>query len=106
MAVDDIVQVFAPGLVLKLSIADAADSAQPLVGVPEDEGSDWIAFDNAVEQRCCFAPTPDEVPLELGDLDRPVLDLAEKIGIITLSWLRDHHALECYQFRIEDIRVY
>nr|WP_233141376.1 hypothetical protein [Haematobacter missouriensis] len=74
-------------------ITEITNAAQPILSRPEDERADRIAFDDAVEQGCGLLHGPDEISLELRNLDLPTLDVRQKISVVRMRGTWQNHAV-------------
>ncbi len=75
----------------KLNVADIPEGGQLLAGLPDDEGTQGEAFDDAVDELRGLLLVPDEVALESGQLQPALVDVSDQIIVFAGNVLWEWH---------------
>ncbi|MNP48946.1 hypothetical protein D3C76_1431000 [compost metagenome] len=69
-------------------IANIFDRTQGILGFPEDESTDGVALQDAVDQLCALLLVPDKFSLKHRELDLAGVDFEEQRFVLLVRVLR------------------
>ena len=65
----------------ELKVSNITNGAKTIICFPNNEGANWVAFQNAIDQSGSFLNTPDKLTLKLGNLYLALFDIGNQVVV-------------------------